>query len=75
MNKYKQWFNRKLATWRLKRHYEYLVEVDKLMEEFTTKTILDGGSQEFVNASRKQLINIQNDIKAKYRMMDFLNSV
>jgi hypothetical protein len=42
------------------------------MEEFVTQTILDGGSQEFIGASRKQLINLQNDIKSKERLLAFL---
>ncbi len=65
-------YNRKLAIWRLKKHYLYLIEVDRLMEEFTTRTILEGGSEEFKAASRKQLISLQNDMKSKQRLLEFL---
>lgn len=70
-----QKFYRRLARWRLIRRYKYLVEVNKLMEEFVTKSILDGGSQEFINASRKQLLTLQNDIKSSQKLLDFLKSV
>jgi len=68
-----QKLNRKLAIWRLRRRYKYLLEVDKLMEEFVTKTILDGGSNEFLAASRKQLVTLQNDIGSKQKLLAFLN--
>lgn len=67
-----QTLNRKLAIWRLKKRYKYLIEVDKLMEEFTTRTILDGGSEEFLAKSRRQLVSLQNDIKSKERLIEFL---
>jgi hypothetical protein len=66
---------RNLAIWRLKRRYAYLIEVDKVMEEFVTQTILDGGSQEFVGASRQQLLSLQNDIKSKQKLLAFLKSI
>jgi hypothetical protein len=71
----KQRFNRWLAIWRLKRRYAYLIEVDRVMEQFVTKTILDGGSPEFVAASRKQLINLQNEISSKERLVAFLSEI
>lgn len=64
---------RKLALWRLKRRYAYLIEVDKIMEEYVTQVILEGGSDEFIGASRKQLVNLQNDIKSKEKLLLFLN--
>jgi len=68
----KQKIYRLLAIYKLRRRYEYLVEVDKLMEEFTTKTILDGGSKEFIGQARNQLVNLQKDIQSKGRMLEFL---
>lgn len=66
---------RKLAKWRLIRRYKYLIEVDTIMEEFVTRTILDGGSEEFKNESRRQLISLQNDIKSKKRLLEFLKEI
>jgi len=63
-----------LAKWRLIKRYKYLIEVDKLMEEFVTKTILDGGSDEFIAAQRKQLINLQNDANSKKKLIEFLTN-
>ena len=67
-----QKYNRWLAKFQLKRRYKYLIEVDKLMEEFTTESILGGGSNEFIAASRKQLVVLQNDIRAKEKLLAFL---
>ena len=70
-----QTFYRALATWRLKRRYKYLIEVDKIMEQFVTQNILDGGSSEFIGASRKQLLSLQQDINSKERLLAFLKSI
>ncbi len=67
--------NRKLAIWRLKRRYNYLIEVDKIMEEFVTTSIIDGGSDEFIAASRKQLLVLQQDISSKVKLLEFLKRV
>lgn len=74
-NKGMKKFYRWLAVWRLKRRYAYLIEVDRVMEEFVTQSILDGGSQEFLGASRQQLISLQNDIKSKERLIAFLKAL
>ena len=67
--------NRKLAKYRLIKRYKYLLQVDKIMEEFITKTILDGGSDEFVAASRNQLLALQRDISSKEKLVDFLKTL
>lgn len=67
--------NRKLARYRLVKRYKYLVEVDKIMEEFVTKSILDGGSEEFIAASRNQLLTLQRDISSKEKLIDFLKTL
>ena len=58
-------YNRLLAKWRLKKKYKYLIEVDRLMEEFVAKTILDGGNPEFIAKQRQQLVFLQNEQKSK----------
>ena len=68
-------FNRLLAIWRLKNRYLYLKEVDKLMEEFVTETILNGGSPEFIGVQRKQLVQLQNEIKSKDKLLAFLRKI
>lgn len=67
-----QKYNRFIAKLRLKRRYAYLIEVDRLMSEFVTKTILDGGSNEFVGKQRQQLVALENDIMSKVKLLEFL---
>lgn len=67
--------NRKLAKYRLIKRYKYLIEVDRIMEEFVTKTILDGGSEEFIAASRNQLLTLQRDISSKEKLIAFLKEI
>jgi hypothetical protein len=71
----KQKFNRWLAVWRLKRRYKYLIEVDRVMEQFVTHSILSGGSPEFIGASRKQLVALQGEIASKEKLVDFLTKL
>ena len=68
-------FNRKLAKYRLIKRYKYLLQVDKIMEEFVTKSIIDGGSEEFIGASRNQLLALQRDISSKEKLVDFLKEI
>ncbi len=70
-----QKYNRKLAKFRLIRRYRYQIEVEKIMSEYVTKTILDGGSNEFINAQRKQLINLEGSMKSNLKLLDFLKGV
>lgn len=70
----KQKYNRLLAKWRLIHRYEYLIEVDKWMSEFVTKTILGGGSDEFIGKQRNQLMELERDISAKTRLIEFLKN-
>lgn len=44
------------------------------MEEFVTKSILDGGSEEFIAASRQQLVALQNEVNSKIKLLDFLKA-
>lgn len=71
----KKKFYRWLAKWRLIRRYEYLTEVNNLMEEFITNEILSGGSDDFIGESRKQLISLQNETQKQGAMIAFLKSV
>lgn len=75
MNEVKKWFYRKLAKGRLIRRYEYLNEVTKLLEQYVTKRILDGGSEEFLNRSRQELVTRQNEVKENERLIAFLRQI
>lgn len=65
----------KYYRWKAKRNlihrYEYLNEVNKLLEEYLTKRILDGGSEEFIAKSRSDLVLKQHEIKETQKMVEF----
>jgi hypothetical protein len=71
----KEFYYRKAAARRLIGRYEYLIEVDKILEEYITSKILQGGSQEFITKSRTELVQKQNEIRETKKMVDFLKSI
>jgi len=75
MQKLKKWYYRRLAKWRLIRRYEYLNEVNSILEEYITSRILLGGSAEFLGKSRNDLVQKQNELKETEKMVDFLKSL
>ena len=75
MNKLKKWYYRKLAKFRLIHRYEYVNEVNRILEEYLTEKILEGGSSEFLNKGRADLVNKQNEIKETDKMVVFLKKI
>lgn len=71
----KEKYYRTLAKWRLIHRYEYLVQVNIILEEYLTTKILQGGSAEFLNKSRQELVQKQNEIRETQNMVDFLKSI
>ena len=69
--KYYRW----KARFTLIRRYEYLNEVNAVLEEYITKKILEGGSQEFLAKGREDLIKKQSEIKETEKMVEFLRSI
>ena len=65
-------FYRKLAKRRLISRYVYLNEVDKILEEFITEKIMGGGSEDFLNKGRQELITKQNEITETAKLVEFL---
>lgn len=73
---------RKLRTaflkWRAVRNtlyqYEYVAEVNKLLEDFTTKKLLQGGSAEFMKVNRENLVTIQKDMKRNNEFIEYLRT-
>lgn len=72
MQKLKQWYFRHKAKRKLTKQYEYLVEVNTLLEEYITQKILTGGSAQFIEAGRKNLITKQAEIKENKGFLEFL---
>jgi len=69
--KYYRW----LAKLRLINRYIYLNEVNKILEAYITNRILSGGSQEFLNKSRSDLVNKQNEIKEQDKLVEFIRKL
>lgn len=74
-NKIKIKYYRWKARFTLIRRYEYLNEVNAILEEYLTQRILGGGSAEFLGKSRSDLIAKQNEIKETQNMVHFLKNL
>lgn len=70
----KQKYNHWLARHRLVNRYLYLNEVNKLLEGYITQKILNGGSPEFVNKARQDLLTNQRDTKENENFVNYLRS-
>lgn len=70
---------KKYYRWKAKstliRRYEYLIEVNTVLEEYITAKILEGGSQEFLTKGRQDLISKQAEIRETTKMVEFLRKV
>ena len=75
IKKFKKWYLRRKAKNKLIKQYEYLVEVNTLLEEYITEKILIGGSQEFITKGRQNLITKQAEIKENLSFLEFLAKV
>lgn len=69
--KYYRW----KAKFTLIRRYEYLNEVNAVLEEYITSKILEGGGAEFLEKGRKDLINKQAEIRETVKMVEFLKRI
>lgn len=67
-NKYYRW----KAKFTLIRRYEYLNQVNAILEEYITDRIIAGGSADFLGKSRSDLVTKQNEIKETEKMIEFL---
>jgi hypothetical protein len=75
LKRIKKFYYRWLAKRRLISRYEYLNEVNGILEEYITSKILQGGSAEFLDKSRKELANKQSEIKETTLMVEFLKGI
>ena len=73
--KLKQKYYRFVAKHRLIRRYEYLNEVNTILEEYISAKILDGGSAEFLAKGRQDLITKQAEIRETTKMVEFLKKL
>lgn len=75
LKKLRQKYFRFKAKNKLIKQYEYLVEVNKILEEYITEKILVGGSTKFIEDGRKQLITKQSEIRENESFLQFLSKV
>jgi len=61
-----------LAKRRLLGQYRYLNAVNNLLEGYITERILNGGSSEFIQKGRTDLVNKQSEIKENQNFINFL---
>lgn len=66
---------RRRAKSKLRGQYEYLIEVNAILEEYLTEKLLAGGSQEFMAKGRADLANKQSELKTNIDFIAFLNKI
>lgn len=71
IQKYYRW----LARRRLVNRYLYLNEVNKILEQYITSKILAGGSQEFMDKTRQELVANQKETKEQDKFVAFLRTM
>jgi hypothetical protein len=59
----------------MKRRYYYLIEVNKILQGFITDQIIKGGSDAFIQESRKQLLSNQSETKTHEKFIEYLNTL
>ena len=79
MNKLYEKAKAKFYRWKAKnkliRRYEYLNQVNAILEEYITSKILEGGSKEFLEKGRQDLISKQSEIRETTKMVEFLKKI
>ncbi len=73
--KLKEKYYRGKAKWTLIRRYEYLNQVNRVLEEYITERILAGGSADFLGKSRNDLVAKQGEIRETDKMIAFLRKL
>lgn len=67
---------KKYLLWKARRkllsQYEYVMEVDHLLEDYLSSNLLRGGSDEFMKVGRENLIKKQQEIKTNTEFIKFL---
>lgn len=73
MKNLKKKYYRFKAKRKLTHQYEYLVEVNNLLEEYITQKILQGGDSKFIENGRQNLIAKQSEIRENKAFLEFLS--
>lgn len=69
----------KYYRWKAKRklisQYRYITEVDKILEDYISHTVMKGGSDEFLAKSRADLVTKRSAIKTQEAFIAFLQNI
>lgn len=69
---------KKYLRWKARRtllnQYEYVMEVDHLLEDYLSSNLLRGGSAEFMKVGRENLVKKQGEIKTNREFIQFLQN-
>lgn len=71
----KEKFNRRLALWRLIHKYEYVLEVEKLLEEYVMAKLLEGGGEEYMTKGRQELASQQVKVRETEKMLNYFREL
>lgn len=66
---------RERARRKLISQYEYVQEVNRIMEEYMTGQLLRGGSDEFMKKGRADLAKVQQELKVNGEFIAFLRKL
>ena len=72
--KLKEKYLRRKARRKLVHQYEYLAQVDVLLEDYMTQKILQGGSDEFMAKGRSNLATKQQEMRTNTEFLNFLKN-
>lgn len=70
----KEKYLRRKARLKLIKQYEYVDQVNILMEEYMTGQLLRGGSEEFIAKGRANLSKVQQELKTNQEFVQFLKN-
>jgi len=71
----KKKYLRRKARLKLKEQYEYLVEVNTILEEYLTEKLLGGGDEKFMAKGRSDLSTKQSELRTNKEFIQFLNRI
>lgn len=74
-NELRRKYLRGRARRKLIHQYQYVQEVNRIMEEYMTAQLLKGGSDEFMAKGRSDLAKTQNDLKVNKEFISFLQNL
>ena len=75
LTKVATFYYRYIAKRKLLHQYRYLNEVNRIMEEYLTSTLLNGGNPETLEKGRADLVKNQQEQKVNEIFINFLKNL